>query len=425
MSRSATIVRRPLRGLAISSAVAVLALALAIGSGILLVEVMMSPPGDELRTLAGYLSLSGVATVGIGWLALSMADRLLGLTLRTRAFLSSAIAGAVALLNVIIVAQLMFVSTAHDLKLLIALVVFSAIVTAFFSWWVAAAVAGRVERIASSVRLLARGEFDTRLEAEGNDEVARLIEDVNTLAVRLQAADEQHAALDRERRELTTAVSHDLRTPLASLRAMTEALSDGVVDDPQEVHRYYGTMRREIEHLSRMIDDLFELAQMDAGALRLNSQRVSLQEIAAEVVDAMQASARLSNVELSLDVTGAPPVLSMDGARVERAMANLLRNALEHTPSGGRVEVLVAAADGHVELRVADTGDGIDPEDLPHIWDRFYRAEKSRRRSAGNGDGAGLGLAIVRGIVEAHGGAVDARSSPGGGAIFSLRLPLN
>lgn len=425
MSRSATATRRPLRALAASSAAVILALALAIGSGILLVELMMSPPGDELQTLAGYLTLSGVATAGIGWLALSMADRLLGLTLRTRAFLSSAIAGAVALLNVIIVAELMFVSTGHDLKLLLALVVFSAIVTAFFSWWIAAAVAGRLERVASSVRLLARGEFDTRLATEGNDEVARLIEDVNTLAVRLQAAEEQRAALDRERRELTTAVSHDLRTPLASLRAMTEALSDGVVDDPQEVHRYYGTMRREIERLSRMIDDLFELAQMDAGALRLNRQRVSLQEIAAEVIETMEAPAKFASVQLSLGVIGSPPEVSVDGARIERAVANLLRNALEHTPSGGRVEVSVAAADSHVELRVADTGDGIEQEDLPHIWDRFYRAEKSRRRSPGNGDGAGLGLAIVRGIVEAHGGSVHARSASGEGAVFSFRLPLN
>ncbi len=425
MSRSATAVRHPLRGLVASFAAAILALTLAIGSGILLVELMMSPPGDELTTLAGYLSLSGVATAGVGWFALRGADRLLGLTLRTRAFLSSAIAGAVALLNVIIVAQLMFVSTGHDLKLLLALVVFSAIVTAFFSWCVAAAVAGRVERVASSVRLLARGEFDTRLEAEGNDEVARLIEDVNALAVRLQAADEQRDALDRERRELTTAVSHDLRTPLASLRAMTEALSDGVVDDPQEVRRYYGTMRREIERLSRMIDDLFELAQMDAGALRLNRQRVSLQEIVAEVVDTMEAPAKFANVELSLGVIGSPPEVSVDGARMERAVANLLRNALEHTPHGGRVDISVAAGDGHIDMIVADTGDGIDPDDLPHIWDRFYRAEKSRRRAPGNGDGAGLGLAIVRGIVDAHGGEVDAHSSPGEGATFSLRLPLN
>lgn len=385
----------------------------------------MAPPGDELRTLAGYLSLSGVATAGVGWLTLRGADRVLGLTLRTRAFLSSAIAGAVALLNVIIVAQLMFVSTGHDLKLLLALVVFSAIVTAFFSWWVAAAVAGRLQRVASFVRLLAGGEFDARLEDEGNDEVARLIQDVNTLAIRLQAAEEQRAALDRERRELTTAVSHDLRTPLASLRAMTEALSDGVVDDPQEVHRYYGTMRREIERLSRMIDDLFELAQMDAGALRLNRQRVSLQEIAAEVMDTMEAPAKFASVQLSLGVIGSPPEVSIDGARIERALANLLRNALEHTAHGGRVDISVAASDGHIELRVADTGDGIDADDLPHIWDRFYRAEKSRRRSAGNGDGAGLGLAIVRGIVEAHGGSVHVRSAFGKGAVFSFRLPLN
>ena len=405
-----------------SGIAAVLALGVAIGSGLLLVQLLMSPPSDELRNLAGYLTLAGVASAGFGWIALRVADRLLGLTLRVRAFLSSAIAGAVALLNVVIVAQLMFVSTAHDLKLLLSLVVFSAVVTAFFSFWVAAAVAGRIEEVAAGVRLLARGDFGTRLDTSGQDEVARLSEDVDLLAARLQAAEDQRTALDRERRELTTAISHDLRTPLASLRAMTEALSDGIVEEPSEVHRYYATMRREIERLSRMIDDLFELSQLDAGTLRLERRRVSIPEIAGEVVDAMQAAARLASVELGLEVAGVLPEVEADGARIERAIANLVRNALDHTPGGGRVLVSVTAADGHVVLRVVDSGDGIDPDDLPHVWERFYRGEKSRGRS-GNGDGAGLGLAITRGIVEAHGGAVSVESSPGVGATFGFRLP--
>jgi signal transduction histidine kinase len=412
----------PLKRLALSGIAAISALGLAIGSGLLLVELMMSPPGDELRTLAAYLTLAGVASAGLGWIALRIADRILGLTLRARAFLSSAIAGAVALVNVIIVAQFMFVSTSHDLKLLVALVVFSAVVTTFFSLWVAATVAGRIENIAAGVRLLARGDFRTRLTPNGRDEVARLSEDVDLLAARLEAAEDQRTALDRERRELTTAVSHDLRTPLASLRAMTEALSDGVVNDPTEVRRYYTTMRREIERLSRMIDDLFELAQLDAGALRLDRRRVCVQDIAAEVVDAMQAAARLAGVGLTLEVAGEVPEIEVDGARIERAVGNLVRNALEHTRAGGWVVVSLSAADGYVDLRVADSGDGIDPIDLPHIWERFYRAERSRSRS-GNGDGAGLGLAITRGIVEAHLGSVEVSSPAGGGATFVLRLP--
>jgi signal transduction histidine kinase len=405
-----------------SLAAALLALGLAIGSGLLLVELLMSPPSDEMRTLAAYLTLAGAGSAGLGWIALRIADRQLGLTLRTRAFLSSAIAGSVALINVIIVAQLMFVSTDHDLKLLIAIVVFSAVITAFFSLWAAAAVAARVEEIAAGVRRLSRGDYSLRLSPDGEDEVARLMQDVDRLATRLQAAEDQRAALDRERKELTTAVSHDLRTPLSSLRAMTEALTDGVVDDPAEVRRYYNTMRREVARLSRMVDDLLELSQMDAGALRLSKRRVRIQEIAAEVVDAMQATAREAGVELSLDVDGSVPEVEVDGARVERAVFNLVRNALEHSPSGGRVTVAVVAADGHLELQVADTGDGIAADDLPHIWNRFYRAEKSRGRS-GNGDGVGLGLAITRGIVEAHGGSVAAKSTPGQGSVFTIRLP--
>jgi len=407
-----------------SAVAAVLALALAIGAAVLLTELTMSPSWAELRKLAIYLALAGVASAGLGWVALRGADRMLGTGLRGRAFLSSVIAGAVALLNVIIVGRLMFVSTEHDLNLLLTLVIFSAVITAFFSFSVAATVAGRIENIAAAIRLLAHGAFATRLAPNGNDEVARLSEDVDLLAARLQAADDQRAALDRERRELTAAISHDLRTPLASLRAMTEALNDGIVDEPAEVRRYYATMRREIERLSRMIDDLFELSQLDAGALKLERLPICVQDIAAEVVDAMQAAARLAGVELILNVDSSPPEIEVDGGRIERAIGNLVRNALEHTPGGGRVLVSVAATNGNVDLRVADSGSGIAPSDLPHVWERFYRADTSRGRN-GNGDGAGLGLAITRGIVEAHGGSVEAISGGGDGATFVLRLPLS
>jgi len=407
-----------------SAVAAVLALALAIGAAVLLTELTMSPSWAELRKLAIYLALAGVASAGLGWVALRGADRMLGPGLRGRAFLSSVIAGAVALLNVIIVGRLMFVSTEHDLNLLLTLVIFSAVITAFFSFSVAATVAGRIENIATAIRLLAHGAFATRLAPNGNDEVARLSEDVDLLAARLQAADDQRAALDRERRELTAAISHDLRTPLASLRAMTEALNDGIVDEPAEIRRYYATMRREIERLSGMIDDLFELSQLDAGALKLERLPISVQDIAAEVVDAMQAAARLAGVELILNVDSSPPEIEVDGGRIERAIGNLVRNALEHTPGGGRVLVSVAATNGNVDLRVADSGSGIAPSDLPHVWERFYRADISRGRN-GNGDGAGLGLAITRGIVEAHGGSVEAISGGGDGATFVLRLPLS
>ena len=412
--------RAPLTRSALPWLGAALGLALAIGCGVLIAELLMSPPSNELWELGAYFTLAGAATLGVGWLALRAGDRALGLSIQAKTFAGGLIAGGIALLNVLIIAQLMFISTEHDLKLLAAVAVFSGAVSALFSLWVARTISGRLAAITGAVRALAGGDLDTQVAIEGGDEVARLAADVNTLALRLREADKQRQALDRERRELTTAISHDLRTPLASLRAMVEALDDGLVSG-DEATRYHTTMRREIERLNRMIDDLLELARLDAGALQLNRERVSVEEIAADVVDALRPQARLKGVTVDLSTNG-PVGALLDGSRIERAIANLLRNAIGHTPEGGKVAVDVGRANGWIDVRVADTGEGIETADLPRIWERFYRAEKSRRREPDD-DGAGLGLAIVRGIVEAHGGSVIAESAPGKGATFTMRLP--
>ena len=344
-------------------------LTIAVGAGLLLVQLLMAPPSGELRDLAIYLVLAGTATTAGGWLVLRALDRAVGLSLQVKAFLGATLATGVAFLNVFIVARLMFVSTSHDLQLLVALLVFSGVVTVLFSLWVAATVRERVDGIAGAIRALASGRYETRLRLSGGDEVTELAHDVDLLAQRLQQAEQQRAQLERERRELTAAISHDLRTPLASVRAMVEALSDQVVQDPDEVGRYFSAIRREVERLSCMIDDLFELAQLEAGALELWRLPLALQEVAAEVVDAMQAQARRGGVELELAVDSEPPALAIDGARMERAIANLVRNALEHTPSGGRIRVAVMREGDGARLSVVDGGSGVAPADLPHVWD--------------------------------------------------------
>jgi signal transduction histidine kinase len=204
---------------------------------------------------------------------------------------------------------------------------------------------------------------------------------------------------------------------------MVEAISDGVVSEPADISRYLGLILRETQHLSRLIDDLFELSQIDSGSLRLHCAPIDLAELVSETVDAYHAPALERDLQIE-QVLEAPVCVDADGERLQRVLRNLLDNALRHTPSGGRIEVRAASIDAFADLSVSDSGPGVADADLQRIFDSFYRGERSRRREEGPSSGAGLGLAIARGLVQAHHGRIWAERSPLGGVSVQIRLPL-
>jgi signal transduction histidine kinase len=251
-------------------------------------------------------------------------------------------------------------------------------------------------------------------------ELAELSDGLATAHERLAQARSRERALEASRRELVAWVSHDLRTPLAGLRAMAEALEDQVVVDPREVSQYHTQIRREVDRLTLMIDDLFELSRIHAGALRLSRRMVGLEDLVAEVVASAEPVARSKGVRLTGAAVRGMPVF-IDTAEMGRALRNLVTNAIRHTPSDGVVDVLAEVQSGMACVSVSDACGGIPPGDLPRVFDVAFRGESAR--TPGPQEGAGLGLSIARGIVEAHSGQIAVRNA-GPGCQFLIRLPL-
>lgn len=249
-------------------------------------------------------------------------------------------------------------------------------------------------------------------------ELAELDAELTTAYTRLEASHDRERALESSRRELVAWVSHDLRTPLAGLRAMAEALEDEVVADARTIHRYHGQMRTEADRLAEMVDDLFELSRIHAGALRLSRQRVGLDDLVADTVAGTEPLARAKGVRLSGAAQAGLPV-QVDAAEVGRALRNLVVNAIRHTPGDGAVDVMAGIEDGMAYVAVSDACGGIPDQDLSRVFDVAFRGEEARSP----GGGAGLGLAIARGIVEAHAGEIGV-SNAGAGCRFVVRLPL-
>jgi signal transduction histidine kinase len=251
-------------------------------------------------------------------------------------------------------------------------------------------------------------------------ELAELSEGLAVAHERLAQARSREKALEASRRELVAWVSHDLRTPLAGLRAMAEALEDQVVVDPREVSQYHSQIRREVDRLTLMIDDLFELSRIHAGALRLSKRMVGLEDLVAEVVASAEPVARHKGVRLTGAAVRGMPVF-VDSAEMGRALRNLVTNAIRHTPADGVVDVLAEVQSGMACVTVSDACGGIPPGDLARVFDVAFRGESAR--TPGPQEGAGLGLSIARGIVEAHSGQIAVRNA-GPGCQFLIRLPL-
>jgi signal transduction histidine kinase len=399
------------------------ALFFAVAAALVAAERIVGAPRGDLELLALFLSASGVASLIVGGLLIRWAGGRIG-SVRLRLAVAYGVGLLVALVNVLATSALMFLNT-HDLSLLLLLLAFAAVISLAFAYAVAGVLSEQVGALSGAARRLAQGDLSARVGSSGSDEIGRLGAVFDHMAEQLQQAFDRERNLEAGRRELITAVSHDLRTPLATTRAMVEAMSDGVVSDPADVRRYLSLILQETRHMSRLIDDLFELSQIDSGALHLRSQSVDLAQLVSETVAAYQAPAAERRVHLEDAV--AP---NLDGARIEgdperleRVLRNLLDNALRHTPAGGTIRVGAIADDGQVLMSVSDSGPGVAEAELERIFDRFYRSEPSRRRSESSTAGAGLGLAIARGLVQAHAGRIWAEPSPLGGISVQIRLP--
>ena len=378
---------------------------------------------SDAVTLALYAT-GGAAVAGIAAALLLHAQRRSSVAVQAIiATLAPVLAIAI---GVAVASSDMFIST-HDLHALFVVLTASGTVGILEALLLGRRVAAAGRSLGAMARALADGGPGTRLGSDGRAtspaELTSLADELQSMSVRLAEAQEQTAALERSRRELVAWVSHDLRTPLAGIRAMVEALEDGVVEDPETVARYHRTMRKEADRLAGLVDDLFELSRIEAGALGLDLEQVPLDELVSEALAGASIAAGAKGIDLRGAVGEPSPVVELSTPEMGRVVRNLLDNAIRHTPPGGtvRIEAGVEPETGLAVVSIVDACGGIPEHDLDHVFDLAYRGDAAR--TPGDG-GAGLGLAVARGLVEAHRGEISVRNE-GDGCRFTVRLPLS
>jgi signal transduction histidine kinase len=402
-------------------ALVLISMIVAIAAALTIAILFLDLATSDIPTMIELLLTSAVISLGVGGLFVWTSGGTRWNRLATRLLAAHAIGIIVILVNIVIAAYAMFIST-HDLSLLTLLLAYSVAIAGIYSILVSLSIGDSLRALVAASQRMSAGDLSVRVPAAPERELAELGAAFNTMASRLEMAFQRQRELEEARQGLIAAVSHDLRTPLASLRVMVEAVNDGVARDPETVQRYIGAMERETISLGRLIDDLFEMARLDSGQVQLRLEPSPITALVQSTLEAMQAQASSQGVMLrsSVDDSAVPPVL-IDPDRIQRVLYNLIQNAIRHTPADGSVIVAVHDRGPEIQVDVRDTGEGILLADLPHVFDRFYRGDKARSRDSDAG--AGLGLSIARRLIETHGGRIWVVQPPEGGSIFSFTLP--
>lgn len=391
-----------------------LVLALALGmSGL----VMAAIGGGHAVVLSTEILLP------VGLLALLIAQaadagRLRLRTLRHRFELGLGLALGQLLAALVIGAAVMFVSH-EDAWITIGILLFAAFIAARAAQLLSRGLVSDVRAIRDGLHAVQRGERDVHIAADSSEELADLAGAANRMIETLGSEERSRDAAEAARRQVIAAVSHDLRTPLTSLQLLTQALDDDLVD-PATSRRYVQTMGANVRGLAMLIDDLFELSRLDAGDFTWTTEAVPLTELIQEIVTAMRAEADARSVVLTAHISPGLAPARANPEKLGRVLANLLQNAIHHTPPDGSVLVSAEQANGTVQIEVSDTGEGISAYDRARVFEPFYRGGGDAARTRA---GSGLGLAISRAIVEAHGGRIwVADASDGTRVRFTLPL---
>jgi signal transduction histidine kinase len=317
-------------------------------------------------------------------------------------------------------------------------VVAAAVPAAVVAFGLAVLIAGRTTRSLQQLRgmaeRMARGDLEVRVPVPPGEEVGALAQSFNQMAGRLQelgaaqASERERLATilaelqraERSRRMLLANISHDLRTPVASLQALIDTLLDGAIDDPEAARDFLGRMDVEVQGLGQLVSEFLELSWIELGQVPIVPGPVDIAALLRAAAGRMEVQARQKGVPILVRDDGPLPLANVDRGRIEQVLMNLLQNALTYTPPGGRITMGAREQADSMLVEVRDTGVGIPPADVPHIFERFYKADPAR-----SGGGVGLGLAIAKHLVERHGGRIWAESAPGAGTTVAFVLPLD
>lgn len=377
---------------------------------------LLDLPGGDTAALLGLAGGGALAAALVGALVLR--------SMRTATLRAQGVAVALVSvfgtgMGVVLAAYAMFVSS-HDLGALLVVLMASSTAAVVMAVRFGSRISTASRDLEDLTRRLGDGDLIMVGDIPVAHELHRVAEELHAASERLDEARRKERAMESARRELIAWVSHDLRTPLAGIRAMVEALEDGVVDDPEDIARYHATMRGETDRLAMLVDDLFELSRIEAGALDLRFEDVTLGDIVAEAVAGAMPVATAKGVRLRGESNGDEPSLRVAPAELTRVVRNLLDNAIRHTPAGSDIEVRCGVAGSNAIVSVADACGGIPDDDLGRVFDLAFRGDDAR--SSANG-GGGLGLAIAHGLVGAHNGTIRVENN-GPGCCFTVELPV-